>query len=305
MSAARPLPLKFQIGARTIGSIRRDLIRVPQSLADALSGRGPALPPLDRAADGYLVTSLAAGQGDTLRRTAGGMIAFERQRYTRRYVDLAIGHDAWLARLSTNARSAIKRKAKKVASANGGALDIRRFSRPSDLGEFHRLARSVAVTTYQEKLMGSALPDTPDFLQTMYRMAAAGDVRAWLLGIGGRPVAYLYCPVHGDTAIYEYVGHDPAFDSLSPGAVLQAEALRDLFAETGLKRFDFTEGDGQHKRQFATGGVECIDLLLLRATIANRAALAALAGFDGAITLAKAAVGRFGGRGIANKVRRA
>jgi CelD/BcsL family acetyltransferase involved in cellulose biosynthesis len=304
-SGARPLPLKFQIGARTIGAVRRDLIRVPQSLDDVLSGRVPALPPLDAIADGYLVTSLAAGNSDALRGAAKDMIAFERQRYTRRYTELSIGYDAYLDRLSSNTRSAMKRKANKIANASGGALDIRRFSRPDELAEFHRLARSVAVTTYQEKLMGSGLPDTPDFVQTMYRMAAAGNVRAWLLSIGGKPVAYLYCPIHSDTVIYEYVGHDPALNDLSPGAVLQAEALRDLFAESHLSRFDFTEGDGQHKRQFATGGVECVDLLLLRATIANRALLAALAGFDGGIMLAKAAVQRLNLQGIAKKVRRA
>jgi len=59
VSTARPLPLKFQIGARTLGAIRRDLVRVPLSLDDALDGDLPDLPPLDPVADGYLVTSLA------------------------------------------------------------------------------------------------------------------------------------------------------------------------------------------------------------------------------------------------------
>ena len=106
-------------------------------------------------------------------------------------------------------------------------------------------------------------------------------------------------------SIYEFVGHDPRFNDLSAGAVLQVEALRDLFAEPAIARFDFTEGDGQHKRQFATGGVECCDLLLLRPTLANRAAIAALAGFDGAMALAKSGVSRLGLQNVAKKVRRA
>ena len=83
--------------------------------------------------------------------------------------------------------------------------------------------------------MGAGLPDTPDFTQRMYAMAAEGNVRAWLLYVGGEPAAYLYCPIHGDTAIYEFVGHDPRFNDLSVGAVLQVEALRDLFAEAGVR----------------------------------------------------------------------
>ena len=63
-------------------------------------------------------------------------------------------------------------------------------------------------------------------------------------------------------------------------------ALTDLFADR-FARFDFTEGEGQHKRTLATGSVACRDVLLLRRTLANRAALAGLAGFERAVTAAK------------------
>ena len=85
----------------------------------------------------------------------------------------------------------------------------------------------------------------------------------------------------------EFVGHDEAFDALSPGTVLMAEALKGLMNEGGHARFDFTEGEGQHKRQFATRHVECCDLFLLRPTLANRAAMAALNGFDRAVAWVK------------------
>jgi hypothetical protein len=305
VTAARPLPLKFQVGARTLASIRRDLVRVPLSLDGAIDGRLPRLPALDPAADGYLITSLPERQCAALASAASGMLVFVRQRYVRRYADLTIGIDAYLEQLSGNTRSAIKRKGKKVAQASGGQLDVRRYSTPEQLAEFHGIARRLALGTYQERLMGAGLPDTPDFTQRMYAMAAQGHVRAWLLHVGGEPAAYLSCPIHGDTAIYEFVGHDPKFNDLSVGAVLQVEALRDLFAEPGIARFDFTEGDGQHKRQFATGGVDCCDVLLLRSTLGNRLAIAALAGFDGAMVLAKNAVERLGLHDVAKKVRRA
>jgi CelD/BcsL family acetyltransferase involved in cellulose biosynthesis len=129
-------------------------------------------------------------------------------------------------------------------------------------------------------------------------------VRAWLLLVEGRPVAYLCCPAVGDTLVYAYVGHDPDFAALSPGAVLQLAALRDLFAEGRFAWFDFTEGEGQHKRQMASGGVACVDLLLLRPTLANRALVAAQAGFDGGIALAKRVVRRLGAEGVAKRLRR-
>jgi CelD/BcsL family acetyltransferase involved in cellulose biosynthesis len=107
------------------------------------------------------------------------------------------------------------------------------------------------------------------------------------LFVGERAVAYLYCPVVRGDVVYEYVGHDAAYDALSPGTVLMAQALRDLCEAGGYRRFDFTEGEGQLKRQFAGGATQCVDLLALRATLANRLALRALAGWDAAVALAK------------------
>ncbi|MDB5705813.1 MAG: family N-acetyltransferase [Sphingomonas bacterium] len=298
------MPLRFQIGARTLASIQRQLVRVPLSLEEALEGRLPVLPTLDRTAHGYQITSLPEDRRDAMAFAGGGMIAFVRQRYTRRYADLTIGYDGYLETMSANARSSLRRKAKKVATVSGGQLDIRRFRTPDEMTAFHDVARRISLRTYQEKLLGNGLPDDSGFLRHMYQLAAADSVRGWLLYIAGEPAAYLYCPIEGGTVRYDHVGHDPAFSDLSPGGVLQMEAMRDLFEDGGLQRFDFTEGDGQHKRQFATGGVPCIDMLLLRASLANRLTTVALGTFDRTAALGKAATQKLGLEKIAKKFRR-
>ncbi|MES2057506.1 MAG: GNAT family N-acetyltransferase, partial [Pseudomonadota bacterium] len=234
---AVPLPLRFQIGARTLASIKRRMVRVPMALDDVLDERLPVLPPLDRAAHGYQITSLPEASREAMMQAGGGMIAFVRQHYTRYYADLTIGHDGWLATMSANARSGMKRKAKKVAAISGGVLDVRRFRTPDDMTVFHDVARRISARTYQEKLLGSGLPDDAAFVRHMCSMAAADAVRGWLLYISGEPAAYLYCPIANGTVRYEYVGHDPAFNDLSPGGVLHMEAMRDLYAEGGLARF--------------------------------------------------------------------
>ncbi|UZK65993.1 GNAT family N-acetyltransferase [Sphingomonas sp. M1-B02] len=302
--AARPVPLKFEIGARTLLTIRRSLVRVPLDLREARAGGLPALPPLGRAAQGYSVTSLPEVQLAALVAESGGMLPFVRQRYTRYYADFSGGFDAWLAGLSSNARQSLRRKAKKIAALSGGALDVRRFDTPEELEAFHAIARPLSLRTYQERLLGSGLPDDAAFRAEMLRQAAAGQVRAWLLYIGGEAAAYLYCPAAGDTLIYAYVGHDPAHNDLSPGAVLQMEAFQDLFAEGRFATFDFTEGEGQHKRQFATGGVACVDLLLLRPSLANRATMAALGGFNAAVAGVKRGVLAAGLGKLAKRLRR-
>ncbi|MES2057507.1 MAG: GNAT family N-acetyltransferase, partial [Pseudomonadota bacterium] len=65
------------------------------------------------------------------------------------------------------------------------------------------------------------------------------------------------------------------------------------------------EGEGQHKRQFATGGVACLDLLLLRPSLANRLTIVALGSFDRTTALGKKAVQKLRLGNLAKKLRRA
>ena len=298
MSAAVPVPLRFMIGARTLLTLRPRLVRVALTLREAREGQPAALPRLPADAQGYLLTSLPEAQIAAMR--SEGMLALVRQRYTRSFVDLSAGFDHWFSGLSGNTRQGLKRKAKRLAAASGGALDIRRFRSPDELVAFHPVARALSARTYQERLLGAGLPEDLAMLQ---QRAACDAVRAWLLYLRARPIAYLCCTAVGDTLLYSHVGHDPDAAALSPGAVLQLEALRDLF-EDRFSWFDFTEGDGQHKRQMASGGIACGDLLLLRPRLANRLLLTALGGFDASIAFAKRAARWVGVEAMARGLRR-
>lgn len=292
------VPLRFQVGARTLAAVPRRLVRVALSLDAVLAAVMPALPRLPDDADGFLVTSLPEVAIDGF--VPAGLLCAVRQRYVRYHIDFGIGVDAWLAGLSSSARSGLKRKARKLAAASGGTLDIRTYRTVDEIGVFHSLARRVSATTYQERLLGSGLPhDVAHFTE----LAAEDRVRGWLLFVGDAPAAYLCCTAEGNSLRYDHVGHDPAHDALSPGTVLQMEATRSLFDDR-FARFDFTEGEGQHKRQFATGGTACVDLLLLRPTLANRAILAALGAFDGAMARVKRASAHPALQRLAKHVRR-
>jgi CelD/BcsL family acetyltransferase involved in cellulose biosynthesis len=291
--------LKFQIGARTLAKVDRALVRIPYHIDDVIAATPPVLPPLQ--GDGYLIASLPETLVPHVAR--GDMIAFVRQRYVRYHTEFSDGYDAWLAGLSGSARSTIRRKTKRLAEASGGTLDIRAYRTPEAFADFYPIARQVSAKTYQEKLLDAGLPSGGKPLADLVALAAADRVRAWLLFIRGEPVAYLCCTAHRDALLYTYVGHDPAYADLSPGTVLQAEAMRQLFDDR-FARFDFTEGEGQHKRLFATAGTACVDLLLLRPTLANRAAVIALGAFDGALARAKRVVAHPVLARLAKKVRR-
>lgn len=301
-AADTALPLR--IGARTLWTVRRRLVRRGLTLAEALAGETPRLPPLGAGDDGYLVTALPAALVASLTREHPRLRPFVRQRYARSYADLGLGFEAWLGTLSAKSRSTLKRKARRLTERSGGALDLRCYRSPEEMAAFHRDARALSARTYQERRLGAGLPDGPEALAGMQALARRDAVRAWLLFVDGAPAAYLYAPADGDTLIYAWLGYDPAFADLSPGTVLQLEAMRALMAEGRFRLFDFTEGDGQHKRQFATGAVDCVDLLLVRPTLANLAVAHLLGGFDAAVALGKSVLGRIGADGLRRRFRR-
>ena len=130
--------------------------------------------------------------------------------------------------------------------------------------DFHTQARQLSLKTYQENLLHLGLPDSSEFREKMLVMAQGDQVRAFLLYVRERPVAYLYCPVREGILSYDLLGYDPEFRALSPVTVLQYLAFEQLFQEKQFRAFDFEEGEGQHKRQFATQRIECCNLLVFR-----------------------------------------
>ncbi|MGE0775499.1 MAG: GNAT family N-acetyltransferase [Sphingomonadaceae bacterium] len=277
MTVAVRYPLKFQAGARTLFAIHRPLIRIAFSLNMATAAEAPRLPPLGSAA-GYVVTSIPETLVDRLR--ADGLIVHVRQNYTRYFADFSDGFDAYMAHFSSKSRATLKRKLKRYAELSGGVVDVRGYRTPDEVAAFVDAALPVSRKSYQHRLLNAGLPDSDAARGEMATLAGADRVRAFLLFRDGQPVAYLYMPVVDGTLIYAYLGFDPDEAEHSPGTVLQIEAIRMLTEEGRYGRLDFTEGEGQHKRLFSTGGVACADVLLLCPTIGNRVLIAALRRFD-------------------------
>jgi CelD/BcsL family acetyltransferase involved in cellulose biosynthesis len=294
----------MRIGARTLLRLRRRLVRVALPLGEVLGAVPPELPPLPSGADGFLVNSLPELWLAPLAAKHCGLRPFVRQRYRRSYAALDGGFEAWLAGLSAKSRSTLRRKVRRLAERSGGALDLRLYRAPAELDEFHRHARAVSATTYQERLLDAGLPSDAESLVRMRSLAERDLMRGWVLFVDGRPASYLYAPAEGDTLLYSHLGYDPAFAELSPGTVLQFEAMRQLMEEGRFALFDFTEGEGQHKLQFGTGSVECVDLLLLRRGAANWLVGHLLDSFDRAVAAAKRAVRGTGLERMARRVRR-
>jgi len=288
VTAPSVYPLKFQAGARTLLSVNRRLIRYTCDLAMALEASPPVLAPL-KGADGYMLRSLPQSLLEGMDRS--NLLMHVRQNYTRYFADFSAGFEAYMANFSGKTRATLKRKVKRFCDDAAGQPEARMYRTREEIVEFARLAIPLSQNSYQHRLLGAGLPADAASQNEMHTLAAADQLRAFLLFKQGRPVAYLYLPVAAGTLIYAYLGYDPAEAKLSPGTVLQHEAIRLLTEEGRYTILDFTEGDGEHKRLFATGGIACADVLMLRSTLANRLLLGGLRSFDVMVVGAKALSG--------------
>lgn len=193
-----------------------------------------------------------------------GWIRYALNQSYRYYIDIAGSFDTYLSTLSAKTRSTLKRKVKKFQDFSGASFDIRLYSTREEMPEYHRLARQVAVKTYQERLFDGALPAHEEFQNELAALAADNRVWGSILFAHDRPVSYLCLPIFDNVLEYAYLGYDPSFGSVSPGTVLLYLTLERAFAANRFRRFDFGYGNNQTKEVFCTNKHLRADLYYLR-----------------------------------------
>lgn len=269
---AQRVPIKFQLSDWTLFSVSIPLqVRAVKLVDQTLPVAAPQPPkePLPADSQGFLIRGLPITTELPRISRVGNYLCYAPLQYQHCYIDLDQNFDAYQQKFSSKTRSTINRKIKKFVAHCGGTLTWKTYKTPEEMREFFRLARTVSKLTYQERLLDAGIPESDDFIREAEAIAAQQNVRAYLLFHGERPVSYLYCPVQEGVLIYAYLGYDPAYMQLSVGTVLQWLAMEQIFAEGGFRYFDFTEGQSEHKRFFATHQQQCANVFMLKKTLRN------------------------------------
>jgi CelD/BcsL family acetyltransferase involved in cellulose biosynthesis len=268
MSPVEPVTITFRLSDLTLASVTWPMLTVrrPVNLAEA-----PVADPRWNAADfpagarGVVLRELSIEPGIAPISRAQGCLRYLMKQYRHCFIDMTGTFDAYRLKFSSKTRSTITRKVKKYTEHCGGQLRWTQHRTEAELVEFLQVASALAARTYQERLMGLGLPATDSFNRWACDRAREGRIRAFLLYDGSRPVSYLFCPIDEGVVEYAYLGYDPDYRAHSVGTVLQWLALEALFAEQAFRCFDFTEGESDHKRLFATHERLCANVLFVKA----------------------------------------
>jgi hypothetical protein len=203
-----------------------------------------------------------------------GIIRYVVAQYRHLYVDMAGSFEDYLQRFSSKTRWTLRKKLKRFMET-AGSHAYREYSQPSEMRDYHSLARAISAKTYQYRLLDAGIPEHDDFAVELERLAAYGAVRGYILFQGGIPASYTLCYAYGDTLTLDKTGFDPQFARLHPGTTLTYLMLQRLFEERRFRVFDFGSGDFKYKEFFSTGSVRCADLMYLRSTPRNLALILA------------------------------
>ncbi len=287
-------PIKFVVGSKVLLSVPKALVNVSLTLPEVIDGVDVSLPELAGDQDGYRILSAPAEAVPQILRDHPDMVAGGIQTYRRHYIDMSGSFDDYMGRFSSKTRSTLRRKHRKLVKDIGGDVEFREYRTPDEMDAFRELALPLSRRTYQAKSLDAGLPESDEAHAERKRLAGDDNVRAYLLCADGKPVSYLYLPIDGATISYAFLGYDPDHARLSPGTVLQLEALDRLFAEERYRYFDFTEGEGAHKAMFGTDSVEACSFFLLKGQVANTMLLKSVDAFDKSIAGAKSLAERTG-----------
>jgi hypothetical protein len=151
--------------------------------------------------------------------------------------------------MSSDRRIETRRRVRKLQTHPAGEPKVVCYRLVSELDRLFRDAEEIAKKTYHRGL-GVGFADRVDVRTRLELAAQKGWLRAHLLYIGDRPVAFWIGMLYNGTFVSEYMGYDPEFRRLSPGMVLIMRVIEGFCGQAGgdtVKELDFGLGHAEYK----------------------------------------------------------
>lgn len=178
--------------------------------------------------------------------------------------------DAYMAMLSRNQRSQLRRNVKRVMAS--GQMIVERCQDQSQLGKYLSTLYMLHLRRWEAKGSPGFVkrhPRQKDFYDQFAPIALKnGWLRIYVLKVDGIAKATQIGYVYQDTYFQLQEGFDPDFVS-GIGNVLRMKVIEDCIAE-GVREYDFLGGHSEHKRRWGAKKRFGCDLLLGNRAIKNR-----------------------------------
>lgn len=152
-------------------------------------------------------------------------------------------------RMSSVRRKHLKASIRKLQTHPTGEPRTVCYSRESELDLLFQDVEEIAKKTYQRGL-GAGFADKPDVRMRLELAARKNWLRANVLYIGERPVAFWIGMLYNGSFASEYLGYDPEFRQSSPGMVLIMRVIEGFCNHANgdiVNELDFGLGHAEYK----------------------------------------------------------
>jgi hypothetical protein len=176
-------------------------------------------------------------------------------------VKLPATYDQFIRRRSSNTRHNLKRYTKRLQESYGDQIAVRFFRNPRDIDSLMEETEKVASKTYHRGLKVGFVDDD-ETRRRMQLYASQDRLRAYILYIGDKPIAFWNGFHYGSTFFTWTTGYDPHYRDLRPGLFLLQRVFMDLCGEKTVSEVDFGSGDAQYKRDWCDDNREEVSMYL-------------------------------------------
>jgi CelD/BcsL family acetyltransferase involved in cellulose biosynthesis len=183
------------------------------------------------------------------------------------YLEFPAERAEYWNRFSSKSRKNLRRTAAQLDH------EVRRVTGAADVPDLLEWMSAVSSRSWQGRRLGKRFRNDAATRRGLEALAGIGALRSYVLLHGGAPVAFVHGTQYGGCYAFEETAYDGALAAASPGRILCLRMIEDLLAERTPDRLDFGAGDAEYKRFFATRGVSCASLLLVRRSLSTRAGL--------------------------------
>jgi len=251
------------IGSEIVGcATARDRLPFIEGMFDLVAGRETEC---------VMVEDLEVGSGmqEALVSRAGSdrrvMLHQPGASQTRWWIDFGGDPGRYWEKFSKKTRETLRSKVRKLGH------EVVKFTSVDEAPEFLKLAEEISRTSWQSKRMGLRISDSAESREYWRKVAGIGAFRSYVLRQGGRPIAFMVGRQWEGRFYYEEAGYDLGLAKQSPGTVLQVRVIEDLIEHDTPRLFDFSFGDGEHKRFFGNRQTSSAAVLVLRRSWRNLA----------------------------------
>jgi hypothetical protein len=168
---------------------------------------------------------------------------------THRYLALRATFDEYFRGLSLKSRKLFKVTARMLVRDFPGMVRFQSIRSEREVEDFARMADEISRKTYQ-RAVGEGFVDNVEMREMLRTAAQNATLRACLLFVGERPIAFAIGFLSHKTLYGTFTGYDPEFKKYSPGLQSVMRLIEESFEPSGdLLRVDAGSGDLPYKRR--------------------------------------------------------